>query len=160
MNSNNEKKFLVDAMLGNIAKKFRLMGFDTEYSGERSDQEIISMMQDQNRILITKDEELSKKVKKLGLESIFVTGDEELLNFKDIKQGINFEKFSIRGDTARCTICNGVLNAIEKESIKKELPKNVIENESNFWQCSKCKKIYWEGTHITHLQNFVRKINE
>ena len=86
MNSNNEKKFLVDAMLGNIVKKLRVMGFDAEYSSDKSDEEIITIIENNDRILITKDEELSKKVKKLGFESIFVTGDDELLHFRQIKQ--------------------------------------------------------------------------
>ena len=159
MNNHNERKFLVDAMLGNIVKKLRLMGFDSKYSSDKTDDELLKTIQNEKRILITKDEELSKKVKKLGLEPIFVTGNDELLHFQKIKEKLGL-KFSIKGDSARCTVCNGELNSVEKNLIKDEIPKKVIENENSFWQCTLCKKIYWEGTHITHLQNFVRRLNE
>ena len=36
----NEPTFFVDAMLGNIAKKLRLMGFDSRYLADIEDDEI------------------------------------------------------------------------------------------------------------------------
>ena len=159
MNNHDKKKFLVDGMLGNVAKKLRLMGFDSEYFSNKSDDEILKIIQDENRILVTKDEDLSKRAKKLGFEPIFMTGDDELLHFKEIKQRTNLD-FDINCDVARCTVCNGELNPVEKNLIRDKIPKKVIENNNSFWQCISCKKIYWEGKHITHLQNFVRRLNE
>ena len=159
MSNPNDKRFLVDGMLGNIVKKLRLMGFDSEFAKNKSDNDVMKMMEEQNRILITKDEELAKRAKKLGFEPIFMTGDDEYLHFREIKEKLKL-KFSIRGETSRCTVCNGKLNSVEKDLIKNKIPGKVVEHEKNFWQCSVCKKIYWEGTHINRLQNFIGKINE
>ena len=160
MSNPSDKRFLVDGMLGNIVKKLRIMGFDSEFAKNKSDNDVMKILEEQNRILITKDEDLSKRAKKLGFEPIFMTGDDEKLHFKKIKEKLKLKKFSISGDTSRCTVCNGKLNAIEKKFVKNKIPGKVFEKEKNFWECSVCKKIYWEGTHIIRLQNFIGKINE
>lgn len=49
-------------MLGNIAKKLRLMGFDAKYLAERSDH--MTELFESERTLITKDLELVNKAKK------------------------------------------------------------------------------------------------
>jgi len=48
--------FFVDAMLGNIAKKLRLFGYDAEYSSNTTDKDLILKVKEENRILITKDQ--------------------------------------------------------------------------------------------------------
>ena len=58
---NHKKKFFVDAMLGNIAKKLRFFGYDTLYFSNIKDEKILVTLQNDNRILITKDEQLSRK---------------------------------------------------------------------------------------------------
>lgn len=147
-------------MLGTLAKKLRLMGFDSEYFPDKPDDELVKIIQRENRILITKDEEFSNKAKKLGLEIIFVMGNDELEHFLTIKKKLKIESFSIKGDIARCTLCNGKLISVEKNQIINKIPKNIKENENSFWKCTSCKQIYWEGTHIIHLQNFVRILND
>ena len=160
MNNHNKIKFLVDGMLGNLAKKLRLLGYDTKYSAHKSDDELIKITNDENRILITKDEELYKRTKKLGFETIFLTETDELNNFLQIKNKLNIKQFSIKGDTARCTLCNGKLISVNKNQIIEKVPINVAMNEKFFWGCESCSKIYWEGTHILHLQEFVRRLND
>ena len=160
MNNHNKIKFLVDGMLGNLAKKLRLLGYDTKYFSNKTDDELIKIVNDENRILITRDEELSKRTKKLGLQTIFLTETDELNNFLQIKNKLNIKQFSIKGDTARCTLCNGKLMVVNKNQIIEKIPTNVAMNEKNFWECESCSKIYWEGTHILHLQEFVRRLND
>ncbi|NWJ90898.1 hypothetical protein HX856_06690, partial [Marine Group I thaumarchaeote] len=42
-------------MLGKLAKKLRLLGFDTFYSSSIADNKIIIMAKNEKRILLTKD---------------------------------------------------------------------------------------------------------
>ena len=64
--------FFVDAMLGNIAKKLRLMGFDSMYSSNIEDEELIKQAKNEKRIIISRDEELIRKSLKIGINSIFL----------------------------------------------------------------------------------------
>lgn len=52
--------FFVDAMLGNVARKLRLLGYDTKYFSD-NDENLIKDARDENRIIISRDENLIKK---------------------------------------------------------------------------------------------------
>ncbi len=48
-----DPSFFVDAMLGNIAKKLRLMGFDSRYKPDIDDDDLINAAQKDQRIIIS-----------------------------------------------------------------------------------------------------------
>ena len=61
-NFENNPRFFVDAMLGNIAKKLRLLGYDTKYSSDINDNDLIESAKNEQRIIISKDNELMCKI--------------------------------------------------------------------------------------------------
>ena len=56
--------FLVDAMLGNIARKLQLLGFDSKYSSDLDDLKLIEQAKNEQRIIISKDHDLIARAKK------------------------------------------------------------------------------------------------
>jgi uncharacterized protein with PIN domain len=158
--SDTKPIFLVDAMLGNIAKKLRLLGYDSEYSSDSKDDELILKAKNENRILLTKDEPLLKKAEKQKISVIHFKNNREVEQLIQIFKNIKLSKVLVSGKTARCTECNGELETIKKDMIMDKVPKGVLEKIDNFWKCSNCNKIYWEGTHIERLQKFVDELNE
>lgn len=48
-----ETRFVVDEHLGSLARKLRLLGFDTDYIKNRSDAELAPVSQNEGRILLT-----------------------------------------------------------------------------------------------------------
>lgn len=158
---NNEKPlFIVDAMLGKLAKKLRLLGYDSHYSSSIDDNEIIQQAINENRMLITKDVPLVHKAKKKQILTIQITSDDEIEQLLQINEKTKLGKCSVSGSSSRCPICNGELHYIDKNDISEKIPSGVFENMNDFWTCKECKKIYWEGTHIKNLQRFTTKLNE
>lgn len=157
---NSKPNFLVDAMLGNIAKKLRLLGYDSKYSSNSKDDELIIKAKNENRILITKDLPLAEKAKKQKAFVINLINDKEMEQLIQIFKNLETPSVSVSGNNARCTECNGRLQVIEKKSIMNKIPEGVFEKIDDFWKCSNCNKIYWEGTHIQRLQKFVDELNE
>jgi uncharacterized protein len=45
--------FLADAMLGSIARKLRIFGFDTLYNAQVNDDEILKIGMEQDRVILT-----------------------------------------------------------------------------------------------------------
>lgn len=158
--SNEKPLFLVDAMLGKLAKKLRLLGYDSFYSSNMEDDEIIQLAKKENRILITKDVPLTQKAKKQQILTVQITSDDEIEQFLQINEKTSFGKCTVGGDNSRCPVCNGELQHIEKKDVSEKVPTGVFENMNDFWKCTKCEKIYWEGTHIKNLQQFTMKLNE
>ena len=56
--------FIADAMLGKIAKKLRILGFDTIYIlSSANDTEILDILVNTKRILLTSDKDLFYRAK-------------------------------------------------------------------------------------------------
>ena len=160
LKTENESTFFVDAMLGNIARKLRLLGYDSQYFSDIDDEKLIDSARKEKRIIISKDEELIKRAQKLGIGSIRITKKEEIDQFFEIITSVNLKRVKINGNTARCPKCNSLTESVDKNIIKEKIPQGVLKSNDKFWRCKCCKQVYWEGTHIKNLQEFVGKVNE
>ena len=145
-------------MLGNIARKLLLFGFDTEYYSDIDDLKLISKAKNEQRTIISKDQELIARAKKQDIVSVYVTKEDEIEQFLEILEHIPLELDTISGDTARCTKCNSPTLQIDKSKISGKIPQKVLEFNDKFWKCESCNQIYWEGTHIKKLQEFLEKV--
>ena len=54
-------KFIADVMLGKLAKRMRLMGFDVLYGSTCEDNEVLRLALDQGRIILTRDTGLASR---------------------------------------------------------------------------------------------------
>ena len=151
--------FLVDAMLGNIARKLRLFGIDSEYLSDVDDSTLIEKAKNENRTIISRDKNLVNKAKKNGISSIYITKQDEAGQFLEILEITHLKLNKISGDTARCPKCNSLTFRINKSVVSNRIPERVLELQDEFWKCDLCDHLYWEGTHIKNLQEFVNKIN-
>ena len=158
--SNEKPIFIVDAMLGKLAKKLRLLGYDSLYSSNMEDDKIIRIAKNENRIIITKDVLLSQKAEKNQIGNVQITKENEIDQFLQINEKADLGKCTVSGDNSRCSVCNGELQYAEKNDVSDKVPSGVFENMNDFWICKECKKIYWEGTHIKNLKKFTAKLNE
>ena len=156
----NEPKFFVDSMLGNIAKKMRLMGYDTLYFSHIEDELLIQTAKKENRVVISRDEDLIRISQKNEVKSIFIQNKREIQQFQEIMENLGIKMVEINGNKARCPNCNSKTKSIDKKNISQKIPKKVLEYNEKFWICKNCNQIYWEGTHIQNLQNLVRVLNE
>ena len=150
--------FFVDAMLGNIAKKLRLLGFDSEYFPDIDDSKLLERSHNENRIIISKDQNLIKRAEKMNISSIYISKENEIEQFQEIHEKTHLEFNEIFGDVARCPKCNFMTYQIKKSEIANKISEKILEYNDMFWKCDGCNQIYWEGTHIKNLQEFVGKI--
>jgi len=156
----NKNTFFVDAMLGNIAKKLRLMGFDCMYNASIVDDELMRLAKKDDRVIISRDQLLVRKSLNLGIKAIFLEKIGEFDQLVEILKKLNLKKIEIRGDSARCPKCNYKTEYVKKENICNKIPKKVVEQNEKFWICKNCNKIFWEGSHIKNLQKLVDELND
>jgi uncharacterized protein len=151
--------FLADAMLGDIARKLRILGYDTTYIKDTSDSCVLQAALKEKRILLTRDKELFKRVVKRGIQGILLEKQDETDNiaYALTKNKIYCVSFDAR--TARCSLCNGILEPRSSTEVKRRLPRKVLNTHNKFFQCSDCGKAYWEGSHISRLHMLAQKIN-
>lgn len=152
----NKPRLLVDSMLGNIARKMRILGYDAEYSADMPDQQILEQAARSGRTIITRDAELSRRAAKLSVPIIPVTGDSEPLVMSEIIRVLDITP-TISGESARCPICNGDTAKITGMEAAGRVPDGVRERTGLFWECGGCCRVYWEGTHIKNLREAARE---
>ena len=157
----SEKKpnFIVDAMLGNLAKKLRILGYDSKYFSSIEDDKLIAIAKNEKRVILTKDAALTKIAEKQNVDSVLIRGNDEFEQIAQINPKIKLEKFVMDTNNSRCIVCNGNFQSVEKYRTIGKVPEGILEREERFWMCDSCKKIYWEGTHFEKLQEFVNKLN-
>jgi len=144
-------------MLGTIAKKLRIFGFDCKYHNTMNDNDLILAAKKENRIIITRDSRLAANAVQSHITTIELETDTEKEQLVEIAHKINLEKFSI--DYSRCSLCNGMLEQVEKYAIIEKIPPRIAESVEKFWQCKDCNHIYWVGTHIRNLEKLIAEIN-
>ena len=152
--------FIVDAMLGNLSKKLRILGYDSKYFSSIEDDKIILIAKNEKRIIATKDEQLIKIAEKQNVSFVLIRGSDEAEQILQINSKFKLDRFVVDTNNSRCIACNGKLEEVEKFRIIGKIPEGVIEREKKFWMCDSCKKVYWEGTHFEKLQEFATKLND
>jgi uncharacterized protein with PIN domain len=155
------RRFLVDAMLGKLALWLRLTGNDTFYDTEVHDDELLIIAKDEDRILLTSDEELFERAQNDKLEATLLRGtvDEEVVEVF-MKYGITPE---VNPSIARCSKCNGGLTELSgegKEIIKHHVYEQTYHAYEVFWFCNDCEAVYFLGGHWTNMVEYMDRIKQ
>lgn len=143
-------KFIVDQMLGSLARWLRMMGYDTVYDKTLEDADIAKVSKSEDRHILTRDRELSKEPGAFLLEDIEL--DAQLKGIA-AKFGLKFHD-----ELIRCSTCNGELVDLPKDQAKGKVPDGAHAANEKFWKCSKCEKIYWKGSHWLGINERLRKL--
>jgi hypothetical protein len=48
---------------------------------------------------------------------------------------------------SRCSLCNVLLERLEREEALPELPEKVRDTAKVFFRCPVCRRMYWDGSH-------------
>ncbi len=92
--------FLVDAMLGNMAKKLRVLGFDSEYFSNIDDSTLIEKAKNENRTIISRDRQLIERARKNEISSVYITKENEIEQFLELLEITHLQLDKISGDSA------------------------------------------------------------
>lgn len=135
-------KFIADAMLVGLAKKLRLLGYDTEIVSTPIRGRWWEKAGDPHRVLLTRRAQLLRD-ESLNCYTVKTEGAWEQL-------AEVVEAFSLKvkkGLFSRCNICNREVVSIKKSDVLNKVPPGIYERHSEFWRCPDCGRIYWPGGH-------------
>jgi uncharacterized protein with PIN domain len=141
-------KFIADVMLGRLAKRMRLLGFDVLYDRTLDDNELLRLSLEQDRVILTRDKALAKRP--LAKNHLFIGDDTVKRQLEQILK--HFQIQTVPGLLTRCSLCNEPLEPIDKQNAKDVVPQYVYEKYNDFLHCGKCNRIYWEGTHVNRMK--------
>ncbi len=152
-----EPKFVADAMLGNLARWLRIMGYDVLYSRRYSDGQILSIAEKTGRIILTRDRGLYWRARKRGIRAVYMEGEsiEERLAELILKLGL---RLRLDPSKSRCPECNSPLVVVrDKEKVRDRVPPRALERYEVFYVCPRCGRVYWEGGHWRNIRRIAEE---
>jgi uncharacterized protein len=141
----NPMQFLADAMLGRLATWLRLLGYDTVYENNATDAELARRARLEQRILLTRDVELTHR---RGVRALLIETDQVESQLEQVIRALNL---TVQQAFSRCAECNQPLEEATKNSVREQVPPYVFHTQEHFRRCANCGRVYWRGTHWAHM---------
>jgi hypothetical protein len=142
--------FFADAMLGRLARWLRMLGYDTAYEKVISDESLISRVLIEQRWLLTRDRYLVQRKVLRGRHTLIVS-DHLQDQLRQLRSELHIMLDLNDRTASRCASCNDILHPIPHEQATSTVPAYVASLHPRFVQCPNCGRIYWPGTHWTHM---------
>ena len=137
-------------MLGRLARWLRIMGYDTCYEPDIPDEEIVGRSSSEGRIILTRDTLLVRR--RRVTRYLFIESD----HVRDqLRQVVDAYGLDVARPFTRCLGCNLPIEPVERRKVRSLVPPYVYDTQHWFAQCPACEKVYWQGTHIDHVRNFL-----
>ncbi len=147
-------RFMLDNHLGRLAAFLRMLGFDSVYHNDFEDAEMVRLLENDPRILLTRDRQLL--MRKAVLFGYCLRSLEPVEQLEEVVR--RFQLGPLTHPFTRCLRCNGVLRPVKKADVIDQLePKTKLYYEE-FARCPDCGQIYWKGSHWERMQAMISKI--
>ena len=148
-------RFVLDVHLGRLARWLRMLGFDSVYDTGYDSVQIIEHAVDERRIILTRNRELLKNTRVTHGYWVRTTNPraqiEEVVRKLDLRS--QFAPFT------RCMECNGEIIERTAAEVADQVPPKARERAESFYQCSECRRVYWEGTHVERMRRLIEELS-
>jgi len=135
--------FILDVHLGKLARYLRMLGFDSLYSPDYTDRDLVRISLAEKRSILTRDRGL---LLKRELErGYWIRSDITMDQVKEVLTRFNLAESIHR--YSRCTLCNGSLITVDQSVVQQQYQMHHFYSCEGFFQCIHCKKVYWRGSH-------------
>ncbi|MBV8098241.1 MAG: hypothetical protein JOZ31_03690 [Verrucomicrobia bacterium] len=154
LQSRGIRSFVADGHLGKLVRDLRLLGIDVAYRNDADDRDLLTIMQREERALLTRD-------RPLLMHRVVANGffPRSQAPFEQTVETIRrFELAPALAPFTRCLRCNSVLNRTEKEAVIEQLEPLTRLYYDDFTKCPSCGQTYWRGSHIGKLETRVANI--
>jgi uncharacterized protein with PIN domain len=149
-----EIRFIADVHLGKLARLLRMMGFDTAWANDLTDEMIAAAARAQRRTILSRDRGLLKRrvvthgclIRSLAPREQLA----EVLRRFDLARRLRI--FS------RCMSCNATLAHVSRTSVLDALPAAVAETCTEFSRGPGCGMVYWRGSHWERMKKLAAEV--
>ena len=156
---NGRTRFVVDAMLGSLARKLRALGFDAAYYRSGEDADLLALSLRERRVVLTADRTLAARARAKGIRAILIVGDSDGKRIGSLARSAAAEGIKlVRGDPL-CSLCGGELRRVGKD-VAAEAPPSVRRSHRLFFECTSCGQLYWRGSHWKKLMSLARRLSQ
>jgi len=144
---------LADASLGKLCKWLRLTGFDVAWDPTSPDPARLRRLSgNDRRWVLTRSHRVFKALE--ADRCLLVQPDTALEQIRQVIHHFGIARGDLR-PLSRCTRCNQLISKASKQSIAGQIPDYVWQSHTHFMRCSRCRRIYWRGSHAMRIHSIV-----
>lgn len=147
-------RFVLDVHLGRLARHLRLLGFDTKWANDATDDQLAAASVSEDRTVLTKDIGLLKR--RTISRGYYVREISPRLQLIEVLR--RFHLYDAITAFSRCLECNTELTGASRQDLVTRVPSRVLGEHQSFRTCPGCGRIYWRGSHYERLANFVEEV--
>ncbi len=146
--ASQEIRFIADAMVGRLARWLRLIGRDTAFEPDIEDAELVRRAIEEERIILTRDRRIREEWRAPHL--VCIDSEDPLEQLREVveRYGLDWRG----GLFSRCSRCNGRLAPATREEVAADVPPRVLDQQTRFVRCTRCRRVYWEGSHTARMR--------
>jgi uncharacterized protein with PIN domain len=154
MDRSSDPRFACDAMLGGLARWLRAAGYDASWTAGIPDPALVRQAQAEGRMILTSDTDILQYavVRDGVVPMLFVPlglGIQEQLGFVLQRLGLALRE-------PRCMACGGSLVERQRTEVTDRVPPRSLERQEQFWECRRCRQVFWHGTHWERIVERLR----
>jgi uncharacterized protein with PIN domain len=147
-------KFVVDCMLGKLAKWLKILGFDVVYDNKAEDSALVHLARKQGRVLLTRDVRLQEGAG--DIPSLFIESEKWQEQIEQVLRELHLRPEA--KPYSRCLQCNVMLKRLPKSRAKNLVAPFVFEQAASFAICPRCGRVFWQGTHFEDMESKLAQI--
>ncbi len=158
-----DTRFVLDVHLGKLARRLRLLGFDSDYEKHRDDDHLARISAEEKRVLLTRDRQLL--MRRSVTRGFIVRSTDPAAQVTEVLDRLDL--WSRCSPFTRCIECNGIIGRLDPADGGDEypdamglVPPGVRSWCTEYFRCRGCGRIYWRGSHYDKLDRAVREIME
>ncbi|MBI4162018.1 MAG: Mut7-C RNAse domain-containing protein [Acidobacteria bacterium] len=147
-------RFVVDCMLGSLARWLLILGHDVRYDRAWDDETLLRIAGEEGRTLVTRDRKLAER---RVLRDRILIGSQVLE--EQIRQILREKGLGVdpRRLFRRCLDCNLATEEAPPASVRDAVPPYVFRTQKRFTRCRGCGKIFWRATHVARMLERLRE---
>ena len=149
-------RFVVDEMLGRLARWLRVLGYDTVAPRPVEDVALVRLAMRDGRVLLTRDTLLMQRrpVVHGELRAILVRHDHLVDQLRQLMDEFGL----VRLGPPRCLLCNAPLEELPWARAERLVPPYVAQTQRAFRRCPSCGRVFWPGTHWERMERVLREV--
>ena len=144
-----------DAGLGGLARWLRAAGCEAFWQQDITDAELVRETQQHGGILLTTDSLLldRRPIVRGEIRALWIP---PTLTMHEQLRYVRAELNLPATDESRCMRCGGELAQVNKEQVRDRIPPRTYKWLNEFFECTNCHQLFWEGTHWQRIQTKVK----
>ena len=152
-----EPRFVADVHLKTLARKLRMLGFDTLYDPHLDDPALATAAEKEHRILLTRDLGLLKRGNLS--RGLFLRSQHPAQQLKEVVSRLDL--LAKARPLTRCIRCNALLEAVPVHEIDPaRLPEDIRLGSETVSRCESCGRLYWRGSHYDRMYEEIQRLEE